>query len=77
MDVSHAYATLVTRGLKIPHPGHWVALAKLVEMSGSFPPKGCRVLKPTFPVTRTYQECSIEKEETFAFNVVSISIRAH
>lgn len=32
IDVSHPYATLIKRGLKIPHPRHWVALAKLLEI---------------------------------------------
>jgi hypothetical protein len=30
LDVSHPYATLIKRGLKIPHPRHWMALAELV-----------------------------------------------
>ena len=30
IDVSHPYATLVKRGLKIPHPRHWMPLAELV-----------------------------------------------
>jgi hypothetical protein len=29
IDVSHPYATLIKRGLKIPHPRHWMALAEL------------------------------------------------
>jgi hypothetical protein len=29
MDVSHPYATFVKRGLKIPHPRHWLPLAEL------------------------------------------------
>lgn len=32
LDVSHPYATLIKRGDKIPHPRHWVALAKLLEI---------------------------------------------
>jgi hypothetical protein len=29
IGVSHPYATLIKRGLKIPHPRHWLALAEL------------------------------------------------
>jgi hypothetical protein len=29
LDVSHPYATLIKRGLKIPHPRHWMPLAEL------------------------------------------------
>jgi hypothetical protein len=29
IDVSHPYATLIKCGLKIPHPRHWTALARL------------------------------------------------
>jgi CRISPR-associated endonuclease Cas1 len=29
LGVSHPYATLIKRGLKIPHPRHWMPLAKL------------------------------------------------
>ena len=29
IDVSHPYATLIKRGDKIPHPRHWLTLAKL------------------------------------------------
>ena len=29
IDVSHPYATLIRRGVSIPHPRHWVALAEL------------------------------------------------
>ena len=29
IDVSHPYATLIKRGDKIPHPRHWVRLARL------------------------------------------------
>jgi len=32
LDVSHPYATLVKRGLKIPHPRHWTTLADLVDL---------------------------------------------
>jgi hypothetical protein len=32
IDVSHPYATLIKRGLKIPHPRHWVALARLTDI---------------------------------------------
>jgi CRISPR-associated protein Cas1 len=31
MDVSHPYATLVKRGLKIPHPRHWKTLGRLTK----------------------------------------------
>ncbi len=31
IDVSHPYATLIRRGLSIPHPRHWLLLSKLVE----------------------------------------------
>jgi hypothetical protein len=30
LGVSHPYATLIRRGLKIPHPRHWMSLAELV-----------------------------------------------
>ena len=30
LDVSYPYATLIKRGLKIPHPRHWMPLAELV-----------------------------------------------
>jgi hypothetical protein len=33
IDVSHPYATLIRRGISIPHPRHWVTLAKLVGVS--------------------------------------------
>jgi CRISPR-associated endonuclease Cas1 len=33
IDVSHPYATLVKRGLRIPHPRHWLRLAKLAGIS--------------------------------------------
>ena len=29
IDVSHPYATLIRRGERIPHPRHWVPLARL------------------------------------------------
>jgi hypothetical protein len=29
LDVSHPYASLIKRGLKIPHPRHWMPLAQL------------------------------------------------
>jgi hypothetical protein len=29
IDVSHPYATLIKRGDRIPHPRHWMRLAKL------------------------------------------------
>jgi hypothetical protein len=29
LDVSHPYATLIKRGLKIPHPRHWLQLSEL------------------------------------------------
>lgn len=29
IDVSHPYATLIRRGMSIPHPRHWLSLAKL------------------------------------------------
>ena len=32
-DVSHPYATLIKRGYRIPHPRHWVTLAKLLGMN--------------------------------------------
>jgi len=35
IDVSHPYATLIKRGDKIPHPRHWLALAKLADIIGS------------------------------------------
>ena len=31
IDVSHPYATLIKRGDKLPHPRHWLALAKLAD----------------------------------------------
>jgi hypothetical protein len=33
VDVSHPYATLIKRGLRIPHPRHWSNLARLVGLS--------------------------------------------
>ena len=33
IDVSHPYATLIRRGVKIPHPRHWQLLAGLVGVS--------------------------------------------
>ncbi len=38
IDVSHPYATLITRGSKIPHPRHWRKLADLVGISGELTP---------------------------------------
>jgi len=35
IDVSHPYATLVRRGDRMPHPRHWLVLAKLVGVSDS------------------------------------------
>jgi hypothetical protein len=35
LGVSHPYATLVRRGVKIPHPRHWLALARLTGVSPS------------------------------------------
>src|SRR6516225_8172186 len=32
IDVSHPYATLIKRGDRIPHPRHWLALAKLTDV---------------------------------------------
>jgi hypothetical protein len=29
IDVSHPYATLIQRGVSIPHPRHWLPLAEL------------------------------------------------
>ena len=29
IDVSHPYATNIRRGAVLPHPRHWIALAKL------------------------------------------------
>ena len=29
IDVSHPYATLIRRGVSIPHPRHWLPLAEL------------------------------------------------
>jgi hypothetical protein len=29
LGVSHPYATLIKRGLRIPHPRHWMPLAEL------------------------------------------------
>ena len=34
IDVSHPYATLIKRGERIPHPRHWLALAKLADVIG-------------------------------------------
>ena len=31
LDVSHPYATLIKRGLRIPHPRHWMSLAELTN----------------------------------------------
>jgi hypothetical protein len=31
IDVSHPYATLIRRGVSIPHPRHWLPLAELTE----------------------------------------------
>jgi len=33
MDVSHPYATLIRRGICIPHPRHWLPLAELTGFS--------------------------------------------
>ena len=33
IDVSHPYATLIKRGERIPHPRHWLTLAKLLGMN--------------------------------------------
>jgi len=35
LDVSHPYATNIRRGTAIPHPRHWVKLAKLVGVMGN------------------------------------------
>jgi hypothetical protein len=37
IDVSHPYATLIKRGLKIPHPRHWIRLAGLAGVSSELP----------------------------------------
>ena len=37
IDVSHPYATLIKRGLKIPHRRHWMRLAGLAGVSGELP----------------------------------------
>jgi hypothetical protein len=34
IDVSHPYATLIKRGERIPHPRHWLTLAKLADVIG-------------------------------------------
>ena len=34
IDVSHPYATLIKHGEKIPHPRHWLPLAKLAAIDG-------------------------------------------
>ena len=34
IDVSHPYATLIKRGERIPHPRHWMPLAKLSGYHG-------------------------------------------
>jgi CRISPR-associated protein Cas1 len=33
IDVSHPYATIIKRGLKIPHPRHWLILARAAGVS--------------------------------------------
>jgi CRISPR-associated endonuclease Cas1 len=35
IDVSHPYATLIRRGISIPHPRHWATLARLTGVSES------------------------------------------
>jgi hypothetical protein len=37
LDVSHPYATLIRRGISIPHPRHWGALARLTQVNGPSP----------------------------------------
>jgi len=32
IDVSHPYATLIRRGVSIPHPRHWLPLARLTSI---------------------------------------------
>jgi len=32
VDKSKPYATLIKRGDRIPHPRHWLALAKLTDV---------------------------------------------
>lgn len=34
IDVSHPYATLIKRGDRMPHPRHWLELAKLAGIPG-------------------------------------------
>jgi len=35
LDVSHPYATLIKCGDRIPHPRHWLTLAKLTDVIGN------------------------------------------
>jgi CRISPR-associated endonuclease Cas1 len=35
IDVSHPYATLIKRGLRIPHPRHWVVLARMAGIAAN------------------------------------------
>jgi hypothetical protein len=43
LGVSGPYATDIRRGRRIPHPRHWLALARIVGFSQAigFPPSGC------------------------------------
>jgi len=36
LDVSHPYAILIRKGLRIPHPRHWWPLAKVAGMVHGF-----------------------------------------
>jgi hypothetical protein len=59
LDVSHPYATLVKRGLKIPHPRHWMALAELA---------GYR----SIPFSNFRRSGSMRMRATMSFNLPSI-----
>jgi len=39
LEVSHPYATLISHGEKIPHPGHWHTLAGLVGIVSDWCPQ--------------------------------------
>ena len=35
IDVTHPYAAMIRKGIRIPHPRHWVPLAELAGVAGA------------------------------------------
>jgi len=55
LDVSHPYATLIKRGLKIPHPRHWMPLTELAGI--------------TRPGSRTDRQAKLAFELSYGFRL--------